>query len=165
VLINRRNEMKMMNVCKRQEGVSLLEAMLFLVIAGLVLMMALRYFTQSNEGQRINNAYDQHMGILSAHTAYVADGNPSDDPDVQALIDQKYLSPDSKTDPWGGTNELVVASGVPTITSTNVSPGSCEKLNSRIMNTVIGSSGTCQGTTLTVDYNSDEGASSGKLSR
>lgn len=148
--------MKMVNMVKRQEGVSLLEAMLFLVIAAIVLMVALRYFTQSNEGQKINNAYDQHMGILSAQAAYTADGNAGDTTDgIDNLITKGYLSNAFKLDPWGGTNTLAVAQGVPTITSTAVPQDSCDKVKARISSTITGSVPTCASNTLTVKYGTD----------
>lgn len=152
--------MKMIKLFKRQEGVSLLEAMLFLVIAGLVLMMSLRYFTQSNEGQRINNAYDQHMGMLSAQTAYVGDGNSINNSDLVSgtggeLITNNYLSSDFQTDPWGGTNTMTVTNGIPQIVSTQIPTGSCNKLASRINTTIIGADAQCASGTLTAKYNAD----------
>lgn len=51
---------------KRQQGVSLLELMLSLAIIAVILTMATRFYQQTNETRKTNEAYQAVVGLVAA---------------------------------------------------------------------------------------------------
>jgi type II secretory pathway pseudopilin PulG len=128
---------------RKSTGISLLEALLFLVIAGLVLMVTFRYFTQSNERQRINNAHDQIAGIIAAAHSFLND-NAGDlsDITIPVLAARGYVNQAAmEKSPWGGENSVEGSSDGENgsqlaITIAPVPLGSCEQLLNSVLNSI-----------------------------
>lgn len=144
--------MKMMNRFKRQDGVSLLEAMLFLVIAALVLMMALRYFSQASLNSKINSVYDQQMGMVGAMNNYLVQNPAGTDTSITTLIGKGLLGSTMNKNAFAGDNDVTIDSstGVITATSSNIPDAACNTLVSMVQGNIAGSTADCTTTANTL---------------
>lgn len=138
----------MINI-QKLKGVSLLEAMLFLVIIALISMMVMRYFNQANDGQRINTAISMVQKVHNLTQRYVQSynyklsnisGNSSENNAVTYYQDQGLLPDLYDKNPWNG--DIIATMGndnILTITLTKVPAILCARMLGRMNQTISNS--------------------------
>jgi Tfp pilus assembly major pilin PilA len=142
--------MKLHKPLSKQRGIGLLELMLSIAIIAILLIMATRYYKNTNLAQRIANTMSIVGGVIGAETQYSVLNSGVYTSDWLAL---NIGQPNS---PWGGgtvkltgTTDSSVIIGVP-----NVDPTSCTGvLTTQIK--AMGASVACPssaGGTMTVTY-------------
>lgn len=110
-------------------GVTLLEIMLVLAIAGMIIVMSVRYYQAASISSQTNSIIQQIVGIVAAEESSAQGGAYV----TNAVLVSSGLLPDNAfTTPWGTTITVAVgASGGFVITIPNTPPTICTSLTNR----------------------------------
>lgn len=124
---------------KKIKGVSLLEAMLFLVIAALVLMLTMRYFNQAKEGQQINTAITMIQKVRNITQKYAQTASySSDNVSIKYYQEQGLLPASYSQNPWRGevNASMDASNNTLIVTLTNVPSQLCLRMVSQLNPTI-----------------------------
>ena len=121
---------------KKQQGVTLLEVLLSLVIIALMILLATRYYLSTNSSRQVNTASKMMVTSINAidHWRWIYRNiqNPYANLSTKALNDMNLIPDDFITDnanPWGGKIDIKDKDKKQTeITMTNVPAKDCLSL-------------------------------------
>jgi prepilin-type N-terminal cleavage/methylation domain-containing protein len=138
------------SVQRKQQGVSLLELMLALLVISGLLLLATRYYQQTRESLRVTQAIEMINNVVNASYKWLA-GQPnfsSSNPSfsIPILVTAQFLPQSYGTtvintaNPWKGSINVVAAStdnNYITISLSNIPPKSCQNLIEKMQNRAI----------------------------
>lgn len=131
---------------RKQAGIGLLELMLSLAIIAILLIMAVRYYRNSNEAQKISNTISVASGVIGAQIQYASFNQGKFAPDLKTL----NLPDNLNSNPWGGTVSYTFQDTAFVINFPNVPPDICANILLKSL-TGSGASVSCTGG-LTINY-------------
>jgi Tfp pilus assembly protein PilE len=144
---------------KTMLGVTLLEIMLVLAIAGIIIAMSVRYYYQASTNQKITAAVAGITAMVSAVEQWRLKGEPIGD--LQSGEIQGYFGPETvPKSPWDSKPMDAVGNSngksYDIITATD-DTGACQALAGQ-MSGQPGYSGKCAGTTVTINVQTNPNA-------
>ena len=127
---------------RKQHGITLLETILAIVVSGLMVVLAVRYYDAAHLNTEVTQASSQMNKIIQVSYEWLqgqrqADFEGSDNAiDIDKLVDAGLLTENDETDPWGGT--ITVAPGddpnYVSITLPSTPEKACRSLSSQMEN-------------------------------
>ncbi len=134
--------MAVMTLARKQRGIGLLEVMLALVIAAIVLMMSVRYYTTASTDQKVSSSVNMVRDMFAAlqNLAKQQNFTIGNNDDVQDLIDSGLLTAQYQKNPFRGTNEtntsIAGSTPIAVITMNNVPDLPCKRIAGRLQQTM-----------------------------
>jgi len=149
--------MQFNNHFKKTKGMSLIEVMLYVIIAGIILAMVTRYFQQANDGQRVNNAVSMVQKIHNVTQRY-AQSYQYDPGNVGIDFFQTHgaLPASYSRSPWRSNIVISVSGNVLNITFSTVPAVLCTQMINRLNATVSNGKDTYVCSGKGKDYSGDE---------
>ncbi|MAZ39536.1 MAG: hypothetical protein CMF49_05390 [Legionellales bacterium] len=143
-----------MKIFKHQKAIGLIEVMLVFAVVAVASIASIRYYSNAQAAQKINDTVNQYGEVKSAFENYLVDNNNNGGTgkttvQVYTLVSDGYL-PDSygttaaqttKANPYGGGILLDVESGMLNIYFQGLPNAACGQIVNRLlstMNTTLG---------------------------
>jgi len=123
-------------------GVTLLEIMLVLAIAGMIIVMSVRYYQSASASNQANTALQQIQGILAGEESVLQSQGAYEDETGVALL--ALLPKNPFLLPWGTTIGITITTNTIQMTLPSVPVSVCATLDGRLRsNTRISSTSIC----------------------
>ena len=137
---------------------SLLEVLLVLALGAVVSIIAVRYYSEVRQTQKITTFTSQLTGITNAVEKCYAGSQNGDTSDCTSMTNLKsagYLSDYYTNSPWNTTINLTIMNGNQVKITSSIDTNACSKVASRLK-TVESQTGnnsfTCSGSSATYTY-------------
>jgi len=133
-------------------GVTLLEIMLVLAIAGMIIVMSVRYYQSASSANQSNTVLQQAQAIIAAEESTVqtyAAYQPSTSTNLTNILPKNAL-----TTPWGTTIVVTTTGSTFTMSFPSVPTSVCPSFNAAMVanSRITVSSGSCGAAASTMDY-------------
>lgn len=133
------------------KGLSLLETLLAIAIAGAICVAGVRFYWSSKDQSAVLQATSQIQRILKASDDWeaaerIADFSSQDSGLLTHLIDAKLLESSDESNPWGGSVSVSGnSSGQLVVRLDSMPHSSCERLVSHFKGTATSNTFSCSG--------------------
>jgi len=123
----------------RNQGFSLLEVLLVLALGAVIAIVAVRYYSEVQQGQKVTTLQSQLTGIGDAVKKCFAGSQPDDVAEchnLNKLQSKGYLSNFYSKTPWGQNYTLAFSANKATVTiyASGVPLHACQKVKGRLDN-------------------------------
>lgn len=140
----------------KQEGISLLELLLSIVIIMILGFIAVRYYQSAQQNQNISSTLSLLSGFIAAEAQWSLQNKNKYSNDIESLTSNHYLSHQSIINPWTGRQivyEPINKGNNFKITLNNIkSQQVCKKLANNINDNIERGKAFCKSTTLCFIY-------------